>query len=157
MAKQATESAIKSEAGTYNALHFATHGIFDADQPLNSALLLSASASDDGRLTVSEIFDLDLKAAMVTLSACQSGMSKIKAGDEMTGLPRAFIYAGASTVIASLWNVNDESTSILMEKYYNNLKSINKPDALRSAQLELLNNQKYNEPYYWAAFTLTGD
>ena len=155
--KQATESAIKSEAGSYNVLHFATHGIFDADQPLNSALLLSACEKDDGKLTVSEIFDLDLNAAMVTLSACQSGMSKIKAGDEMTGLPRAFIYAGASTVIASLWNVNDESTSILMEKYYNNLKDINKPDALRSAQLELLNNQKYNEPYYWAAFTLTGD
>lgn len=155
--KQAAESAIKSEAGTYNVLHFATHGIFDADQPLNSALLLSACEKDDGRLTASEIFDLDLNAAMVTLSACQSGMSKIKAGDEMTGLPRAFIYAGASTVIASLWNVNDESTSILMENFYNNLKDQNKPDALRSAQLELLNNHKYKEPYYWAAFTLTGD
>lgn len=154
---QASESVIKSEAGTYNVLHFATHGIFDAEQPLNSALLLSPGESDDGRLTVSEIFDLDLNAAMVTLSACQSGMSKIKAGDEMTGLPRAFIYAGAATVIASLWNVNDESTSILMEKYYHNLKDLNKPEALRSAQLKLLNHPKYNKPYYWAAFALTGD
>jgi len=155
--KMAAESMIKSQAGAYNVLHFATHGVFDADRPLNSALLLSACEKDDGRLTVSEIFDLDLNAAMVILSACQSGMSKIKAGDEMTGLPRAFIYAGASTVIASLWNVNDRSTSVLMQKYYHNLKGIRKPDALRSAQLALLNDHRYKEPYYWAAFTLTGD
>lgn len=155
--EMATESTIKSEAATYNVLHFATHGVFDAERSLNSALLLSASENEDGRLTVGEIFDLDLNAAMVTLSACQSGMSKIKAGDEMTGLPRAFIYAGASSVIASLWNVNDQSTSILMQKYYHNLKGVSKPDALQSAQLALLNDHRYKEPYYWAAFTLTGD
>ncbi len=73
------------------------------------------------------------------------------------GIPRAFIYAGAPSVVASLWNVNDEATAFLMKELYRNLKGLDKADALRTAQLELLKNPKSNKPYYWAAFYLIGD
>ncbi len=156
--RNATKSVFEDLAGSYDVLHLASHGVFDANKPLNSALLLSPEGNSDGRLTVSEIFDLELdEASMVTLSACQSGMSRIRVGDEMMGLPRAFIYAGAPTVVASLWNVNDEATAILMEKFYRNLKNSEKGDALREAQLFMIKNPKYKKPFYWAAFSLTGD
>jgi len=153
----ASEEAFKALSGAYNVLHLASHGIFDADKPLNSALLLSPSDKEDGRLTVSEIFDLELGASLVTLSACQSGMSRIKAGDELMGLPRAFIYAGVPSVVATLWNVSDEATAILMDNFYRNLKVLDKAEALRAAQLELLKKPESKNPYYWAAFYLTGD
>jgi len=95
-------------------------------------------SNDDGRLTVSKIFDLDLDASMVVLSACQSGMSRIRAGDEMMGLPRAFIYAGVPSVVASLWNVNDRATAVLMERFYKNLKEMGKAEALQKAQISLI-------------------
>ncbi len=155
--KSATRSAFERLSGSYDGLHFASHGIFDANRPLNSALLLSPEGSDNGRLTVNEIFDLDLDASLVTLSACQSGVSRIRAGDEMMGLPRAFIYAGAPSVVASLWNVNDEATAILMEGFYKNLRSTEKADALRKAQISMIKDPKYKKPFYWAAFSLTGD
>jgi CHAT domain-containing protein/tetratricopeptide (TPR) repeat protein len=153
----ATKSVFEDLAGSYDVLHLASHGVFDANKPLNSALLLSPEGNSDGRLTVSEIFDLDLSAFMVTLSACQSGMSRVMAGDEMMGLPRAFIYAGTPTVVASLWNVNDEATAILMKKFYGNLENFKKGDALREAQLFMIKNPKYEKPFYWAGFSLTGD
>lgn len=156
--RNATKSVFEDLAGSYDVLHLASHGVFDANRPLNSALLLSPEGNSDGRLTVSEIFDLELdEASMVTLSACQSGMSRIRAGDEMMGLPRAFIYAGAPTVVASLWNVNDRATAILMENFYKNLKDSEKAEALRKAQLSMLKDPKYKKLFYWAAFSLTGD
>lgn len=154
---EASEEAFKSLSGSYNVLHLASHGTFNADQPLQSALLLSPSGKEDGKLTVSEIFDLELNASLVTLSACQSGMSRIKAGDELMGFPRAFIYAGVPAVVATLWNVSDEATAILMDDFYRNLKVSDKAEALRSAQLKLLKNPGSRNAYYWAAFYLTGD
>jgi CHAT domain-containing protein len=154
---KATETAFKSMAPTHDVLHLASHGEFDAERPLNSALRLSPSGKNDGRLTANEIFDLELNATLVTLSACKSGMSRIRAGNETMGIPRAFIYAGAPSVVASQWNVNDEATASLMKELYRNLKGLDKAEALRTAQLELLKNPKSNKPYYWAAFYLIGD
>lgn len=154
----ASETAFKSVAGAHDVLHLASHGEFDADKPLNSALRLSPAASDDGRLTASEIFDLELDVSLVTLSACQTGMSRISAGDEMIGLPRAFIYAGAPSVIASLWNVNDISTSMLMKGLYRSMKNgTDKAESLRSTQVALIKDGNYHHPYYWGAFILIGD
>ncbi len=154
---EASEEAFKSHCGSFNVLHLASHGTFDAENPLNSALLLTPSATEDGRLTVNEIFDLELDASLVTLSACQSGMSRIKAGDELMGLPRAFNYAGVPSVVATLWNVSDEATAILMDGFYRNLKVLDKAEALRKAQLKLLKTSRNNNPYYWGAFYLIGD
>lgn len=105
----------------------------------------------------SEIFDLDLNPGLVTLSACKTGMARIRAGDETMGLPRAFIYAGSPSVVASLWNVNDRATAILMERFYGNLKRMEKTRALRDAQLALLRDPGHSHSFYWAAFVLIGD
>ena len=153
----ATETAFCDLCGSFDIIHCATHGTFDANRPLESALLLAPQGENDGRLTVNEIFNIDLTASMVTLSACQSGMSRIRAGDEMMGIPRAFIYAGVPTVVASLWNVNDEATAILMEQFYRNLKKYEKGEALQRAQRYMIEKSSYKNPYYWAAFSLTGD
>lgn len=155
--REASETAFKSMASSYDIIHLACHGIFDADNPMDSFLLLSPSGREDGKLTMSEIFDLEFNAGLVTLSACQSGMLRITSGDELMGFPRAFVYAGAPSVVASLWNVNDEATADLMKRFYENLKGMDKAEALRLAQIELLQNPRYSNPYYWAAFYLIGD
>ena len=153
----ASEAAFKTLSPAYDILHLASHGVFNADNPMESALLLSSGGKEDGRLTMSEIFDLDINAGLVTLSACSTGMSRIRSGDEMMGLPRAFIYAGVPSIAATLWNINDEATAILMTLFYKNLKTQSKSQALRMAQLDLLKKINYKKPYYWAAFYLIGD
>jgi len=155
--KEATKRTFTSRCGAYNAIHLASHGVFDPNRPLNSALLLSPEGLDNGRLTAGDIFDLELNASLVTLSACQSGMSRVRAGDEMMGIPRAFMYAGTPTVVASLWNVNDEATALMMGRFYEGLKTLEKAESLRRAQMYLRQDKKYEAPYYWAAFSLTGD
>jgi CHAT domain-containing protein len=105
---------------------------------------------------VQEIFGLDLHASLVVLSACETALGKLTRGDELTGLTRAFIYAGTPSVITTLWQVNDRASYELMREFYQNLKSgRNKAEALRQAQLTTL--QKYPHPYYWAAYQLTGE
>ena len=90
-------------------IHFASHAELSEGDPLASAMLLSKSDKEDGRLEVREIFGMDLKASLVVLSACQTGLGKLSNGDELVGLTRAFIYAGTPSVVASLWNVEDSS------------------------------------------------
>ncbi len=153
----ASEAAFKSFSPAYDILHLASHGVFNADNPMDSALLLSSGGKEDGRLTMSEIFDLDINAGLVTLGACSSGMSRIKSGDELMGFPRAFIYAGVPSIVATLWNVNDEATAVLMTFFYKNLKIQDKAQALRTAQIDLLKKTNYKKPYYWAPFYLIGD
>jgi hypothetical protein len=92
----------------------------------------------------------------VVLSACETNVGAVSAGDEVVGLNRAFLYAGTPTVMASLWNVDDEATALLMEQFYNHLREgISKGEALRQAQREV--RTEYPHPYYWSAFVLTGD
>ncbi|MBD2858151.1 CHAT domain-containing protein [Spongiibacter sp. KMU-158] len=151
----ASETQLKSNAGQYRNLHIASHGIFNAEEPMASALLLSKSESDDGLLSVAELFDLRLNADLVTLSACETGLGDITAGDDVIGFTRGFLYAGAESIISSLWKVSDAATNTLMQTFYKALPSQGKSKALRNAQLALKDGS-YSHPYYWAAFQLTG-
>jgi CHAT domain-containing protein len=153
--KEATEAALRDNAAGYNYLHFATHGEFNADAPLDSALILAKDATSDGLLTVSKLYSMRLDIDLATLSACETGLGKIANGDDVVGLTRGFLYAGASTIVASLWQVDDRATSELMTGFYGNLGGGDKREALRRAQLDA--RKKYPHPYYWAAFQLTGN
>jgi CHAT domain-containing protein len=139
--KDASEEKSKSLSPTYDILHFATHAQLNEDDPLSSAVLLAREDKEDGRLEVREIFGMDLKANLVVLSGCETGLGKLSTGDELVGLTRAFIYAGTPSVVASLWSVDDSSTAQLMASFYRNLKTMSKVEALRQAQLELIRGE----------------
>lgn len=151
---EATETALKSAAADYPMLHIASHGVFDPRKPLDSALLLAKDGANDGRLTVGELYSMRLGAGLVTLSACETGLGQVNNGDDVVGLTRGFLYAGSSSVVASLWQVDDEATSRIMVRFYAELESRSKPQALRAAQLEI--RKAFPHPYFWSAFTLTG-
>lgn len=153
--KEATEAVLRENAAGFNYLHFATHGEFNADAPLNSALILAKDASNDGLLTVSKLYSMRLDIELATLSACETGLGKVANGDDVVGLTRGFLFAGASTIIASLWQVDDQATSELMRRFYEGVNDKNKREALRQAQF--FAREKYAHPYYWAAFQLTGN
>jgi CHAT domain-containing protein len=152
--KAASESVFVDQAGKYSMLHVASHGEFNGDTPLNSALMLVKDSRNDGALTVAELYALKLDADLVTLSACETGLGKVSSGDDVVGLSRGFLFAGARSIVASLWNVDDKATSFLMERFYAQLKSGNKRDALRQAQLET--KKRFPHPFYWAPFYLIG-
>lgn len=152
---QATKSKALTLSGNHDIVHFAVHAQFDEDDPMGSALLLAKDANDDGRLKVSEIFSMNLKADMVVLSACETGLGKVSNGDEIVGMTRAFIYAGTPSVVTTLWKVNDRSSYELMREFYANLKSMKKSEALRQAQLTAM--KEFPEPFFWAAYQLTGE
>ncbi len=138
---EATEPAVRKYLADRRILHFATHGVLRDDQALESYLALgrvSGSASADGRLTAAEIYALRLNADLVVLSACRSGLGPIS-GDGVNGLTRAFFYAGARTVMATLWDVPDQPTNRLISSFYRHYrKNGEKSVSLRTAQLELL-------------------
>jgi CHAT domain-containing protein len=102
---------------------------------------------------------MDLRNAnLVTLSACDTALSKIQGGDDLVGLSRGFIYAGTPSLLATLWKVDDRSTAVLMERFYTNwIKGMSKAEALREAQLSLKAMPQYKHPFYWAPFVLIGD
>ncbi len=156
----ATEASLKAEEfHTYPYLHFATHGFVDEDNPALSGLLLAAdtTSAEDGILYAGEIYNLGLKADLVTLSACETGLGKLAAGEGVIGLTRAFLYAGAANLIVSLWQVADESTSELMIHFYGNLLTgQTKSAALQAAKNKLLESAQYADPYYWSPFVLIG-
>lgn len=152
--KEATEAALRRHGSNYNYIHFATHGQFSPQNPLQSALLLAPDARSNGLLTVDKLYAMELNANLVTLSACETGLSKVANGDDLVGLTRGFLYAGAGSIVASLWKVDDLATSYLMIRFYRGMQKTDKLDALRQAQLET--RKKYSHPYYWASFQLTG-
>ena len=153
--KEATESKFKERnLMDTGIIHVAAHGEYDAGQPLKSALLLARDRNNDGNLETYEVFSLNMNPRLVVLSACQSGLGKVEGGDEVQGLNRAFLYAGAGGVLASLWSVADEQTFQLMEYFYGNLGSRKPAEALQAAQLSLM--EQYPSPFYWSPFYLTG-
>jgi CHAT domain-containing protein len=152
---EASKPRAVSLSPKYDMLHFAVHAELNEDDPLSSALLLAGDGHDDGRLSVGEIFSLGLKAGMVVLSACETGLGKLSNGDEMIGLTRAFIYAGTPSVVTTLWKVSDRASYELMREFYQHLKTAKKSDALRQAQLKTM--KQFPEPFYWAAYGLTGE
>ena len=153
--KEANETTLRTYGQGFRYLHFATHGEFKADNPLDSALFLAKDAQGDGLLTVGKLYSMRLDTDLVTLSACETGLGKIANGDDVVGLTRGFLYAGAATIVASLWKVDDQATSDLMRAFYTNLGRTGKLDALRQAQLEI--KRKYPPPYFWAPFQLLGN
>jgi CHAT domain-containing protein len=153
--ENATESWLKKNIGDYQIIHVASHGEFDPINPLFSSLKLTRDESDDGNFEVNEVFGLDIKADIVTLSACQTGLGDLVGGDELVGLNRAFIYAGTHAILSSLWRVSDISTAVLIKHFYRNYGKENKAESLRKAQL--LVKRFYPHPSYWAGFNLTGD
>jgi CHAT domain-containing protein len=146
---EATLARLRADIGICRVVHLAAHGDFRPDNPLFSGLAL-----DDGWLTTLESFNLRLSASLVTLSACQTGRSVVGGGDELLGLMRALLYAGASSLLLSLWAVEDRSTAALMEAFYGQLAmGWRKGAALRHAQLAAAETH----PYFWAPFVLVGD
>lgn len=161
---EATEERAKSVGTDVRYIHFSTHGFLDEHFPLNSALVLSIpekfeEGKENGLLQAWEIFEqVHLDADLVTMSACNTGLGQELNGEGLIGLTRAFEYAGAHSVLASLWSVDDMRTMELMKGFYGGLLTgKSKDEALREAQLGLLRSQPSSSPYYWAAFTLTGD
>ena len=157
LTSRATKAELLKRASDYNVLHIAAHAELNAVSPLFSRIRLSPDDNDGGTIEVREIYGMDLaKTNLVVLSACETQLGALSKGDDIVGLNRAFIYAGASSVIASLWTVNDEATSLLMKEFYRHLKEgISKAAALKAAQAAT--RKKFPHPYYWAAFVLNGD
>jgi CHAT domain-containing protein/Tfp pilus assembly protein PilF len=155
--------ALGTDLAQYRYLHFATHGYLDSERAGLSALVLSLVDEDgraqDGFLRAHELYNLNLPAELVVLSACQTGLGKNYSGEGMIGLTRGFMYAGAARVIVSLWNINDRATASLMVRFYQKvLKDGERPAAaLRQAQIEMWQQGKWQAPYYWAAFVLQGE
>jgi CHAT domain-containing protein len=150
----ASKSAIKSLGAGFSMLHFATHGKFDTDAPLSSGLYLARGTEPDGVLTVNDLYALRWDAELVTLSACETGLGKVANGDDVIGLTRGFLYAGARSIVASLWQVDDAATEELMVSFYRNLDGHSKREALRLAQIATRAN--HPEPRFWAAFEIVG-
>jgi CHAT domain-containing protein len=153
----ATESAFRAAAGDNKIVMLAAHGEFNAFNPLFSRVLLAPDKENDGSLQVYEIYQLELhRTDLVVLSACQTQLGARSRGDDIVGLSRAFIYAGSPSVIASLWTVDDKASGVLMNSFYQHLKrGMSKAAALAAAQRET--RATYPNPFYWAAFILTGD
>ncbi len=157
--KDATEENVKDNEAVKHALrlHFATHGTVDEEHPRLSGLVMSQKpgSSEDGLLQFYEIFDLQLSADLVTLSACETALGEQVTGEGMIGLTRAFLYAGARSLVVSLWDVNDKQTSNLMIDFYRHLDRFGKGEALRRSKLEMI--RKGELPSAWAPFILSGD
>jgi hypothetical protein len=151
-----------SETGQYRIIHFATHSLLDNEHPELSGLVLSLVDSEgnpqNGFERLLDIFNMNLGADLVVLSACQTALGKQTAGEGIIGLTRGFMYAGAPSVIASLWNVNDEATGELMKRLYTGIikNGWTAPAALRAAQIEMLHQKRWAHPFYWAGFTVYG-
>ena len=160
MGGEATEDKLKSlPLADYRILHFATHGLIDDAQPARSSILLTVDRdpAEDGLLQMREIFNLALRADLVTLSGCRTGLGQFIRGEGIDNLSRAIFYAGASSVLMSLWAVDDEASSYLMSRFYVHLRSARSiEDALRRAQLEMIRSRETSHPYYWAGFIVTG-
>jgi CHAT domain-containing protein len=147
---EGTKQALEQYAPDSFIIHLATHGFFRYDNPLFSAIRLA-----DTWLNFHDIYNLDLRSDLVTLSGCYSGLNRIAHGDELLGLVRGFLYAGAASLLVSLWAVNDRSTAEFMQIFYSRLKEgASKRSALREATLEI--KKRYEHPYYWAPFVLIG-
>jgi CHAT domain-containing protein/Tfp pilus assembly protein PilF len=156
-------SVMGGELENYRIVHFATHGLVDSERPELSGLVLSLidenGTPQNGFLRMAEIYNLRLKADLVVLSACQTGLGKQIKGEGLIGLTRGFMYAGAPRVVASLWQVDDMATAELMKRFYRGVlkDGVRPAAALRTAQLEMMKQKRWAAPYYWAAFVLQGE
>jgi CHAT domain-containing protein len=157
------DAAARPEVGESRIVHFATHGVLNERRPELSGVVLSlldrAGRSQDGFLRLHDVYNLQLRSDLVVLSGCQTALGKEWRGEGLIGLSRAFMYAGAPRVVASLWQVDDESTAELMKWFYRGmLEDGRRPaEALRAAQLEMARRPRWSAPFYWAGFVLQGE
>ena len=158
---EATEQRFKSEAPNSGILHLALHGLLNKESPILSRLLFHQDSVSDGGLYAYEIYDLDLRANLAVLSACNTADGKLEVGEGIQSLSRAFAFAGIPNLIASLWRADDASSSQIMTNFYRLLQSgRSKDQALREAKIAFLNDQKtqtYRHPYFWASYVLIGE
>ncbi|WP_291866684.1 CHAT domain-containing tetratricopeptide repeat protein [Maribacter sp.] len=159
--KNATLANFNANASNYGILHFATHAIFNNEQPEYSYLAFSPQKKEESLLYIKDLYNLELHANLVTLSACETTIGDLKRGEGFIGLARGFFYAGAKSLTSTLWKVNDASTANLMSDYYTILANGKPKDiALQKAKVIYLNKNKDNaltHPYYWSGFILSGD
>jgi CHAT domain-containing protein len=161
--EEATETNFKNNAKDYDVIHLAMHGFLNNDFPLNSELLFYSKSDslNDGFLTVSEIYNLNLNSSLVVLSACSSGAGIVQRGEGAISLGRAFTFAGCESVVMSLWKVPDNVTNEIMRYFYEELlKGIPKDEALQAAQFRFLEETEdptLRHPFFWAGFVLTGE
>jgi CHAT domain-containing protein len=150
LGEEATEEALRRHGGRSRIVHVATHGLFRYDNPMFSSLQLGGS-----RLSLFDLYQLDLSAELVTLSGCATGLNVVEGGDELMGLVRGLLYAGARAALLTLWDVNDQSTADFMGRFYRRLASVpDKALALQQTMCEM--RERYPHPYYWAPFVLVG-
>ena len=165
------EAELRQLGGHLRVLHIACHGKFDYAKPLRSRILLAPPVEDglayeSPDLSAEEVLKLNVDADLVVLSACASGVSGRRGGDELIGLTRSFLYAGASSMIVGLWYVADASTRILMGRFYEHMLNLHdanvaavrgKAEALRCAQRSVIRTEGYEHPYFWSPFVLVGN
>lgn len=162
--QNANEAFIKSgDLQNYKYLHIATHGFVSADKPELSGIILAQDSlsKEDGILFSGEIYNLQMNADLVVLSACETGLGKFTKGEGIIGLSRALLYAGSKNIIVSLWKVADNSTSVLMTDFYDNLlkqqgQERNFSFAISEAKRKMIRSKKYAHPFYWSPFVLIG-
>ncbi len=156
-------AATNDDLGNYRIIHFATHGLLNSRHPELSGIVLSLvdrqGQPQNGFLRFHEIYNLKLPAELVVLSACQTGLGKEIRGEGLVGLTRAFMYAGAARVAASLWKVDDAATAELMKRFYRGMfdKRLRPAAALREAQIGMWRQERWRAPYFWAAFVIQGE
>ena len=147
---EATVSVLREDGPKHDMIHISTHGTFRQDNPMFSSIRMG-----DGPLNLYDLYQMRLDSTLVTLSGCSTGMNVVAPGDELLGLQRGLLYAGASSLLISLWDVNDESTAELMTAFYRRVKESNTPAvALQGAMRDI--RSRYPHPYYWAPFILVG-
>lgn len=157
------EVATSDKMSEYRIIHYATHGILNSKNPELSGLVLSLVNSEgqpvNGFVRLHDIFNLNLPADLVVLSACETGLGQEVRGEGLVGLTRGFMYAGAARVVVSLWSVDDQATAELMVLFYRYMiqNGLSPAAALRQAQLEIWQNSQWHSPYYWAGFTIQGE
>jgi CHAT domain-containing protein/tetratricopeptide (TPR) repeat protein len=156
------ENFLNSNLSDYMIIHLATHGLVDQERPERSAVILSRFDRQGGRINESirlrDIYAMKLNADLVVLSACKTAAGKEIKGEGVMGLNSAFLQAGARSVVASLWQVEDNATNQLMREFYGGVaRGLTVSAALREAQLALYRDPQFRSPFYWAAFTLQGD
>lgn len=157
------ERLLSTDLTQYAILHFATHGFLNPQRPEHSGLILSTvdrnGKEQNGFVSLQDIYQLRAPTNLVVLSACRTALGKDVRGEGLLGLTRGFMYAGASSVVASLWKVDDEATAELMKQFYSNMlkEGMTPAEALRAAQNSVRQNPDWRSPHYWAAFTLQGE
>jgi CHAT domain-containing protein len=161
---EASERRVKEDAGQYRILHFATHGVLDDRRPLYSYVALAPTerGPEDGLLEARELLEMDLRAELVVLSACETGRGRFAPGEGIVGMTWAAFVAGSPATVASLWRVDAASTRTLMEHFHRGLARAHGPrlpaaHALREAALATMRDSRYRHPFYWAGFVMVGD